>query len=454
MATNRIQLKRTFTAGRTPNTTNSANSQYIAAGELALNLADNKLYTSNGSALIDLTAGGVGASVTVSETVPASPSAGDLWYYTGYGELYLYYNDGTSSQWVSAAGGGYAENANNATNANNASYLGGNTASTLRAYSDTVAATAYTNAVAYAASNSYVNSTFQTKAGLATNVATMSANNSAYLGGVIAAGYVQNADSKTLSGNLYFTAANNYFSQGFTSNGIVTISYTGSTNSSLVIGGTNTKGGAGYHDFLMARNNGAGVTNPNKWFRINSTGGLEILNSAYSSVPLTLSDAGNLTVTGAVATTGVNINNKQAVNGPAFSAYASAVTTIATDVLTKVNFATEEYDTNDNFASSRFTPTVEGYYQLNSTVRMSGASGTGEMMIVLYKNGSEYHRGWNSQGQQIGSGWWSMSVSSTAYANGGGDYFEIYVQHGAGVNRDTTSGATITWFNGCMLRGA
>ena len=284
-------------------------------------------------------------------------------------------------------------------------------------------------------------SSYQTTAGLSTNVATLAANSAAYLGSVAAASYVQNTDSRTLSGNLTFT-------------GLHTISYTGSANSSIIVSGTNTKGGTGYHDFLMATNGGAGVTNPSKWFRINSTGGLEIINSAYTSTPLTLSDVGDLTITGKVATTGVNINNKQAVNGPAFSAYASAVTTIPTDVLTKVNFATEEYDTNGNFASSRFTPTVEGYYQLNSTVRISGASGTGEMMIVLYKNGAEYHRGWNSQGVQIGSGWWSMSVSSTAYANGSGDYFEIYVQQGSAANRDTTSGSTITWFNGCMIRGA
>jgi hypothetical protein len=63
MANNRIQIKRTTVAGRTPNTTNSGNSQYIAAGELALNLADNKLYTSNGSVLIDLTGSGGGGSV-------------------------------------------------------------------------------------------------------------------------------------------------------------------------------------------------------------------------------------------------------------------------------------------------------------------------------------------------------------------------------------------------------
>lgn len=52
MANNKIQLKRTFVPGRTPNTTISSNSQYIAAGELALNLTDKKLYTSDGTNLI------------------------------------------------------------------------------------------------------------------------------------------------------------------------------------------------------------------------------------------------------------------------------------------------------------------------------------------------------------------------------------------------------------------
>ena len=68
MAANRIQLKRTFTSGRTPNTTNSANSQYIDVGELALNLADGVLYTSNGSALVNLTPSPVAGSVSVRTT--------------------------------------------------------------------------------------------------------------------------------------------------------------------------------------------------------------------------------------------------------------------------------------------------------------------------------------------------------------------------------------------------
>jgi len=54
MANTIFQVKRTTVAGRQPNTTNSSNGQYINPGELALNLADGILYSSNGSALISI----------------------------------------------------------------------------------------------------------------------------------------------------------------------------------------------------------------------------------------------------------------------------------------------------------------------------------------------------------------------------------------------------------------
>jgi hypothetical protein len=54
MADNKILIKRTNIPGRVPNTTNSSNSMYIAAGEFALNMADKQLYTSNGSSLITI----------------------------------------------------------------------------------------------------------------------------------------------------------------------------------------------------------------------------------------------------------------------------------------------------------------------------------------------------------------------------------------------------------------
>jgi hypothetical protein len=45
-------------------------------------------------------AAGGGASVTVSLTPPASPAIGNLWFNTVDAQTYIWYNDGTSSQWV------------------------------------------------------------------------------------------------------------------------------------------------------------------------------------------------------------------------------------------------------------------------------------------------------------------------------------------------------------------
>ena len=46
-------------------------------------------------------AGPVGAvSVTISDTFPAGPVSGQMWWNSANGNLYLYYNDGSSSQWV------------------------------------------------------------------------------------------------------------------------------------------------------------------------------------------------------------------------------------------------------------------------------------------------------------------------------------------------------------------
>jgi hypothetical protein len=47
-----------------------------------------------------------GSSVTISTTAPGAPSAGDLWFNSENGTLYVYYNDGTTSQWVAPDNGG------------------------------------------------------------------------------------------------------------------------------------------------------------------------------------------------------------------------------------------------------------------------------------------------------------------------------------------------------------
>ena len=45
-----------------------------------------------------------GASVTVSDSAPVSPSAGDLWFDSSDLNMYIYYNDGSSQQWIDISG--------------------------------------------------------------------------------------------------------------------------------------------------------------------------------------------------------------------------------------------------------------------------------------------------------------------------------------------------------------
>jgi hypothetical protein len=72
-----------------------------------------------------------------------------------------------------------------------------------------------------------------------------------------------------------------------------TITYTPgtATGAALIATGKDTQGGVGWFDFLKATNTTSGATNPNKNFCLNSTGGLEIINSAYTATILSLTDA-------------------------------------------------------------------------------------------------------------------------------------------------------------------
>lgn len=57
-----------------------------------------------------------GASVDVSETAPTEPAAGNLWLNTTNGRLYIYINDGDTSQWMQPAAPTFSGNYNDLTN--------------------------------------------------------------------------------------------------------------------------------------------------------------------------------------------------------------------------------------------------------------------------------------------------------------------------------------------------
>jgi hypothetical protein len=131
------------------------------------------------------------------------------------------------------------------------------------------------------------------------------------------------------------------------------------------------------------------------------------------------------------------------VNGPAFSAYQSSSQALAISTATKILYQTEQFDTDNNFASSRFTPTVAGYYQISCAASFGGAASI--KAIVLYKNGSAYRAGIDASTTQT-------SMSSLIYFNGSTDYVEVYITSTTAVNSDAIENRT--WFCGALVRGA
>ena len=142
------------------------------------------------------------------------------------------------------------------------------------------------------------------------------------------------------------------------------------------------------------------------------------------------------------------------VNGPAFSAYQSSAQTLTANTVTKVQFQTEEFDTNSAFDSTtnyRFTPTVAGYYQVNSVIN-SASGGLVTGIIYIYKNGSNFKQGSQTAlavGSNNGLG---PVVSALVYLNGSTDYVEIYGLYNGTATLSNTAAAT--YFQASMIRSA
>lgn len=134
-------------------------------------------------------------------------------------------------------------------------------------------------------------------------------------------------------------------------------------------------------------------------------------------------------------------------NGPAFSAYSASGTTLSGATWTKIVYDTEEFDTNNNFSSSRFTPTVAGYYQITGSVYWNTVS-AGERIAAVYKNGSAYKWGYDNTSAQVTVG----GVTALVYCNGTTDYIEIYGYSGGGLT--TGSSQALGYFQGALVRAA
>jgi len=168
---------------------------------------------------------------------------------------------------------------------------------------------------------------------------------------------------------------------------------------------------------------------------------------------------GNLAFTTQAGTNTITVPNTTGtmmVNGPAFSAYLASAQSVNQNTFTKCLFDTELFDTNNNFASSRFTPTVAGYYQVNLNISSdyNTSNSAGGIITAIYKNGSVYLQAQVGIGT-AGYAYGGYTASAVIYMNGSTDYLEGYGRNpnptGSGV---FSGGSTNSTFSACLVRSA
>jgi hypothetical protein len=154
---------------------------------------------------------------------------------------------------------------------------------------------------------------------------------------------------------------------------------------------------------------------------------------------------GQVLVADSAESTGLKWSTPASSTLPAFSAYAASNQSISTNTFTKVNLGTEEFDTNNNFASSRFTPTVAGYYVITFGMVATQSSAFG--VIYAYKNGSYYKSFTGGFSTDL-----YMGGSIVTYFNGSTDYMEMYVFMSGSSPVIQGANASQTWMTGVGVR--
>lgn len=145
-------------------------------------------------------------------------------------------------------------------------------------------------------------------------------------------------------------------------------------------------------------------------------------------------------------------------NAPAFSAYLSANQSITTTTVTKLNFDTEEYDTNSSFnntgstvgtaPSYSFNPQVAGYYQVSTGLTSVAATSTSG--IYLYKN-NVLEKAFN-----VTSSSTVLNLSALIYFNGSTDYLDCrgFLIGTTPAVSGTSGSKAYTYFQACLVRAA
>ena len=161
-----------------------------------------------------------------------------------------------------------------------------------------------------------------------------------------------------------------------------------------------------------------------------------------------IASVANTQITGNI--TQAQIATDVAGTGPAFSAYRTTNQSISSSTFTKILFQAEEFDTNNNFASSTFTPTVAGYYLIGAGFNAAGGGAPSRSILDIFKNGNQAKRVFDTSTRCD-----NASGSCLLYMNGSTDYVEAYAYIIASSPQIYTNGGpSDTYFHGVLVRSA
>ena len=113
---------------------------------------------------------------------------------------------------------------------------------------------------------------------------------------------------------------------------------------------------------------------------------------------------------------------------------------ISSDTWTKIQFQTENFDTNSNYDNStnyRFTPTTAGKYYVFASIGTTASTTYGNAIrVAIYKNGTQYRQNSVATWQNTTENYSTPFVGSIIDFNGSTDYVEAYgvYESGAGLS--------------------
>jgi len=205
-------------------------------------------------------------------------------------------------------------------------------------------------------------------------------------------------------------------------------------------------------DFIIALGRTMDIGTPSDGVITNAKLAQDIISgeTALAAIPATtdeflISDAGTLK----------RIDAQFFQNTPAFQATVNAAQTLSTGTATKMEFNTENFDSDGKYDPStnyRFTPTIAGKYLIHARIGYADEAVEDKSQETrIFKNGSLLFQANRRTAASTGR---DATVACVAIVDlDADDYVEVYGYHNSGSNADTLNSTTSCIFEGYKLIG-